>query len=72
MGILNSFESILYNVFKPLFEVTIDPISHPDLQVFLKYVRFIFIRCLMKFNSQINLCKFIIKIFINCIRIFKI
>jgi AMP deaminase len=39
MGILDSFESILYNVFKPLFEVTIDPASHPDLHVFLKYVR---------------------------------
>lgn len=39
MGILESFESILYNVFKPLFEVTVDPTSHPQLHVFLKYVR---------------------------------
>lgn len=38
MGILDSFESILYNVFKPLFEVTVDPASHPQLHVFLKFV----------------------------------
>jgi hypothetical protein len=38
MGILESFESILFNVFKPLFEVTIDPATHPQLHVFLKFV----------------------------------
>jgi AMP deaminase len=38
MGILTSFETILSNVFIPLFEVTVDPSSHPQLHVFLKQV----------------------------------
>lgn len=38
MGILTSFETILSNVFIPLFEVTVDPASHPQLHVFLKQV----------------------------------
>lgn len=52
MGILTSFESILSNVFIPLFEVTIDPASHPQLHVFLKHVRLKnFLACLMRCNS---------------------
>ena len=35
---VQSFEQILQNLFQPLFEVTIDPSSHPDLHKFLKYV----------------------------------
>ncbi|EXB63797.1 AMP deaminase [Morus notabilis] len=38
MGIVTSFQNILDNVFIPLFEVTIDPNSHPQLHVFLKQV----------------------------------
>lgn len=38
MGIVQSFETILENVFTPLFEVTVDPASHPQLHVFLKLV----------------------------------
>lgn len=38
MGIVKSFQNILDNVFIPLFEVTVDPNSHPQLHVFLKMV----------------------------------
>ncbi|KAL6865048.1 hypothetical protein ACP4OV_016199 [Aristida adscensionis] len=36
MGIVTSFQNLLDNIFLPLFEVTIDPSSHPQLHVFLK------------------------------------
>lgn len=38
MGIVRSFQNILDNIFIPLFEVTVDPSSHPQLHVFLKQV----------------------------------
>ncbi|KAI9170510.1 hypothetical protein LWI28_029054 [Acer negundo] len=38
MGIVTSFQNIIDNVFIPLFEVTIDPNSHPQLHVFLMQV----------------------------------
>lgn len=38
MGIVQSFETILENVFTPLFEVTVDPSSHPELHVLLTMV----------------------------------
>ncbi|KAH7279295.1 hypothetical protein KP509_37G013600 [Ceratopteris richardii] len=38
MGIVNSFQNMLDNVFIPLFEVTVDPGSHPQLHVFLEQV----------------------------------
>ncbi|XP_021292923.1 probable AMP deaminase [Herrania umbratica] len=38
MGIVKSFQNILDNVFIPLFEVTVDPNSHPQLHVFLMMV----------------------------------
>ncbi|XP_034914093.1 AMP deaminase isoform X2 [Populus alba] len=38
MGIVTSFQNILDNIFMPLFEVTVDPDSHPQLHVFLKQV----------------------------------
>ena len=38
MGIVTSFQNILDNIFVPLFEVTVDPDSHPQLHVFLKQV----------------------------------
>ncbi|CAJ2675432.1 unnamed protein product [Trifolium pratense] len=37
-GIVTSFQNILDNIFIPLFEVTVDPDSHPQLHVFLKQV----------------------------------
>lgn len=38
MGVVQSFEMILENVFAPLFEVTVDPSSHPQLHVLLSMV----------------------------------
>ncbi|KAG9142537.1 hypothetical protein Leryth_011630 [Lithospermum erythrorhizon] len=38
MGIVSSFQNILDNIFLPLFEVTVNPESHPQLHVFLKRV----------------------------------
>ncbi|KAK7390358.1 hypothetical protein VNO78_25663 [Psophocarpus tetragonolobus] len=38
MGIVTSFQNMLDNIFIPLFEVTVDPDSHPQLHVFLKKV----------------------------------
>jgi AMP deaminase len=38
MGIVTSFQNMLDNIFIPLFEVTVDPDSHPQLHVFLKQV----------------------------------
>lgn len=37
-GLVNNFEDVVKNVFKPLFEVTQDPSSHPELHVFLQRV----------------------------------
>ncbi|KAI0689543.1 hypothetical protein BC835DRAFT_1368440 [Cytidiella melzeri] len=37
-GSLQTFEDIIINVFRPLFEVTKDPRSHPKLHVFLQRV----------------------------------
>ncbi|PIL22423.1 hypothetical protein GSI_15111 [Ganoderma sinense ZZ0214-1] len=37
-GSINTFEDIVRNVFQPLFEVTRDPSSHPELHVFLQRV----------------------------------
>jgi len=37
-GSIESFEDLLTNVFRPLFEVTEDPQSHPELHVFLQRV----------------------------------
>ncbi|KAL7640292.1 UNVERIFIED_CONTAM: hypothetical protein RMT77_009706 [Armadillidium vulgare] len=36
--IMNNFGELVENVFRPLFEVTIDPKSHPNLHSFLQYV----------------------------------
>ncbi|XP_021744886.1 AMP deaminase-like [Chenopodium quinoa] len=36
MGIVTSFQNMLDNIFLPLFEVTVDPNSHPHLHLFLK------------------------------------
>ncbi|TIB93525.1 AMP deaminase [Wallemia mellicola] len=37
-GIADNFEEIVKNIFKPLFEVTKDPKSHPELHIFLQRV----------------------------------
>ncbi|XP_076457570.1 AMP deaminase 2-like isoform X3 [Babylonia areolata] len=36
--LVNSFQDILINIFQPLFEVTRDPQSHPELHAFLQFV----------------------------------
>lgn len=38
MGIVTSFQNMLDNIFLPLFEVTVNPDSHPHLHLFLKQV----------------------------------
>ena len=37
-GLVNNFEELIINLFEPLFEVTNDPSSHPELHSFLQYV----------------------------------
>lgn len=37
-GLLENFEQMLDNLFRPLFEVTADPTTHPQLHVFLQQV----------------------------------
>ena len=37
-GLIDNFEQLLDNIFQPLFEVTVDPNSHPQLHLFLKQV----------------------------------
>jgi len=51
MGIVTSFQNILDNIFIPLFEVTVDPDSHPQLHVFLKQV------CYLPTESSIYLTR---------------
>ena len=35
-GLIDNFEQLLDNIFTPLFEVTVDPNSPPQLHLFLK------------------------------------
>lgn len=37
-GLINNFSDIVNNIFRPLFEVTKDPSSHPKLHIFLQRV----------------------------------
>ncbi|KAK5709972.1 AMP deaminase [Elasticomyces elasticus] len=37
-GLMTSFDQVITNVFKPLFEVTKDPRTHPKLHIFLQRV----------------------------------
>ena len=37
-GEMQSYEQVIINLFRPLFEVTADPSSHPELHVFLQRV----------------------------------
>jgi len=37
-NIISSFQEFLDNLYRPLFEVTIDPHLHPELHMFLQYV----------------------------------
>lgn len=37
-GIIENFEQLLDNIFHPLFEVTKDPNTHPQLHLFLQNV----------------------------------
>uniref|UniRef100_A0A1B6MLD3 AMP deaminase n=1 Tax=Graphocephala atropunctata TaxID=36148 RepID=A0A1B6MLD3_9HEMI len=36
--LMSNFQELLNNIFQPLFEVTNDPATHPDLHQFLQYV----------------------------------
>ena len=48
-GLVTSFQQIIDNLFVPLFEVTNDPASHPELHCFLYYVsRFAFVLCTVR------------------------
>lgn len=38
-GLVENFQQMLENIFLPLFEVTADPESHPQLHIFLQQVR---------------------------------
>lgn len=37
--LIDNFQQLLDNLFAPLFEVTNNPSSHPELHAFLQYVR---------------------------------
>eukprot|EP00191_Tetraselmis_sp_GSL018_P022328 CAMPEP_0177621418 /NCGR_PEP_ID=MMETSP0419_2-20121207/27575_1 /TAXON_ID=582737 /ORGANISM="Tetraselmis sp., Strain GSL018" /LENGTH=738 /DNA_ID=CAMNT_0019121335 /DNA_START=158 /DNA_END=2371 /DNA_ORIENTATION=- len=37
-GIIDNFQQMIDNIFQPLFEVTRDPASHPQLHIFLSHV----------------------------------
>ncbi|GAB7364478.1 hypothetical protein MBLNU230_g5288t1 [Neophaeotheca triangularis] len=37
-GLMQNFQEVIVNLFKPLFEVTKDPTSHPKLHIFLQRV----------------------------------
>jgi len=38
LGLVKTFEEMLDNIFRPLFEATIDPAAHPKISVFLEQV----------------------------------
>ena len=38
-GLIDNFEQMMVNIFWPLFEVTLNPDSHPQLHIFLQQVR---------------------------------
>ncbi|XP_076066304.1 AMP deaminase isoform X3 [Oratosquilla oratoria] len=38
MNILQNFGQVIENLFKPLFEATLNPSSHPEINAFLQYV----------------------------------
>ena len=54
-GIIENFEQLLDNIFQPLFEVTKDPNSHPQLHLFLKNVSSPAFQCLSMLNMDIML-----------------
>ncbi|VDL29273.1 unnamed protein product [Hymenolepis diminuta] len=37
-GVVGTFQDMIENIFQPLFEVTLDPTSHPELHAFLEHV----------------------------------
>lgn len=57
MGIVNSFQNILDNVFIPLFEATVDPNSHPQLHLFLMQVSY-YVFCVHAHNSILCACMY--------------
>ena len=42
-NMISSFQELLDNIYNPLFEVTIDPRTHPQLHMFLQYVSWVYI-----------------------------
>ena len=44
-NIIGSFHELLDNLYRPLFEVTIDPRLHPELHMFLQYVSSLISKC---------------------------
>ncbi len=37
-GLINNFQEMIDNIFQPLFEVSVNPLSHPNLHRFLMQV----------------------------------
>ena len=36
---IDNFEQIIDNLFRPLFEATVNPSAHPEIHMFLRQVR---------------------------------
>lgn len=70
MGIVKSFQNIIDNVFIPLFEVTIDPSSHPQLHVFLLMVSIVcLLFCTYRLNNECLIVSFrteMIRVLCHC------
>ena len=45
--VISNFQELLENLFLPLFEVTLDPNSHPNLHRFLQQVHYNYVNCCM-------------------------
>ena len=71
---IENFEQLLDNIFRPLFEVSINPSSHPDLHRFLRQVYYdlhsvnlyvvkscIVLLCLVLLHSCYDLGQFVLK-----------
>lgn len=67
MGIVTSFQNILDNIFLPLFEVTVNPDSHPQLHVFLKQVRHILLYAIIQssISKEVNFLRSMIIMLFN-------
>ena len=50
-GVIENFQQMLDNIFEPLFEVTKDPSTHPQLHVLLSQVRGAHRACLCGYDT---------------------